>query len=114
MTQDDTDVYIQGVERMSRRRDTTTEEDTMTTDSYSRIEDHDAYTAAQALAKGDYQRRILSGAEAMSGSTIKGTARRYSSGYRRSREGLLSRMTAAGIKWTIETGPRGRRVLVIG
>lgn len=74
----------------------------------------EALAAALLLAKGDYQRNILTGAARLSGSDIKGTAKGYASKYAASRKALLARLTAAGIPFRIVTGERGLKSLVFG
>jgi hypothetical protein len=71
--------------------------------------------AALACCRGDYQRNIVLGHEAMSGSTLRGLAKKYGYHYQTSREALLTRMRKAGVPFTIETrGRMHKRVLVIG
>lgn len=86
----------------------------MKTGRWADVKDAAAHAAALRLAGGCYQRAILWGTEALSGSTLTGKARRYNTKYLASADALLERMTAAGIPWAIETRERGRRVLVIG
>lgn len=74
----------------------------------------EALAAALLLAKGGYQRNILTGAARLSGSDIKGTAKGYASKYAASRKALLARLTAAGIPFRIVTGERGLKSLVFG
>lgn len=69
--------------------------------------------AALAQAKGCYQRNLLEGWEAWSGSTLKGKASRYGARYAGSRTSLITRLRAAGIPVAFET--RGqRKVAVVG
>jgi hypothetical protein len=77
------------------------------------VEDDAAYTMSMQLARGSYQRALLDGNENLSGSTLKGKAARYSGHYRASRQALLGRLTAAGVRWEERRGERGRRVLVL-
>lgn len=84
------------------------------TGRWSRVYDRAAYDAAFALARGDYQRNILNGTEALSGSTLRGKASRYGAVYARSRRNLIARIRAAGIAIGEERGPRGARILAIG
>ena len=81
---------------------------------WSRIENQADLDRALELAQGTYQRNLLLGHENLSGSTLKGRARSWGGRYQASRNGLLRRMTEAGIPWTEERGERGRRILVIG
>lgn len=83
-------------------------------DVWTLIVDEEAYASAVELARGDYQRAILRGREALSGSTLKGRASEYAGRYRRSASTLLDRMTKAGIPWCEVTGTNNRRVLVVG
>ncbi|GBU17025.1 MULTISPECIES: hypothetical protein [Methylobacterium] len=53
-----------------------------------------AVLAAYGCARGSYQRAVLNGSEAWSGSTLTGRAARYGSKYRTSREELLARLEA--------------------
>jgi len=81
---------------------------------YSRILDVTARDAALSLCRGEYQRNLILGREALSGATLTGRARDYSGRYRASGRNLLARMTAAGIPWREDRGARGKRILVIG
>jgi hypothetical protein len=76
--------------------------------------DDAALDAALELARGSYQEGLLLGRESLSGSTLRGEARRWSGRYAESRRSLLGRMSDAGIAWCEATGPHGRRVLVVG
>lgn len=69
---------------------------------------------AFGLANGCYQRNILRGVEALSGSTLKGKAGRYRSRYQQSRKALFARLTKAGIHIGEMRAERGRRVLILG
>lgn len=81
---------------------------------WSRVEDGEAFEAACKLARGCYQRAILEGDEALSGSTLVGKAKGFGDRYKRSSAALLGRLTAAGIPWHEEVGAHGKRILVIG
>ena len=72
-----------------------------------------AYAAAIPHARGSYQRGILGGYENLSGSTLRGNAKRYGGRYALSRRALLSRLEAAGLIVSEERGPKGRRILTI-
>lgn len=78
------------------------------------VRDAAALEAAMSLARGCYQRAILGGREAISGSTLRGKAKRYGAHYARSVRGLLARLSKAGIDWSERRGPHGKRILVIG
>jgi hypothetical protein len=81
-------------------------------DGWTIINSEHQHSTALACARGCYQRNILNGFEAISGSTLKGKARSYGFHYAESRRNLLARLTNAGIFWNLT---RGRRhVLVIG
>jgi hypothetical protein len=70
---------------------------------------------ALALAKGVYQRAIILGDEALSGSTLRGSAKTVSGGnYHRSRQNLLGRLRDAGIPVSETRGDHGKRILVLG
>jgi hypothetical protein len=75
----------------------------------------EAWELASSLANGSYQRDLVDGLEAVSGSTLRGNAKKYASRYRASREALFARFDAAGLPYSIETFGLGRRkVLVYG
>jgi hypothetical protein len=52
---------------------------------------------ALKCARGCYQRNVILGFEALSGSTLRGKAARYSGRYAASRANLLKRVQAAGV-----------------
>ena len=81
---------------------------------WSKIKDWDAYYAAMTLCRGCYQRALIDGNEALSGSTLKGAAGNFRGRYRTSRLNLLARLTNAGIKWDVEIQDHNRKVLVLG
>lgn len=81
---------------------------------WSEIRNQEDYQRAKKLARGCYQRNLLAGVEAYSGSTLRGKAKKYGMHYRWSRDNLLERLSKAGINWHIKTAQRGRLVLVIG
>jgi len=78
------------------------------------INSREVLDSALRLARGCYQRDILTGYEAISGSTLTGRARNYSSRYKQSSTNLLRRCRAAGLPIREETQDHGRRVIVIG
>jgi len=87
----------------------------MTTTKWLEVRDANAQKHALALARGCYQRALLLGEEAWSGSTLKGKAARYSGRYYHSRWSLFDRLRAAGIKIEIiARRPGGRHVIVLG
>jgi len=81
---------------------------------FAQVKDPAVLDAALALCRGTYQRDLLMGREAISGSTLKGKARSYSGRYRQSAQQLLSRCRNAGLPITEEVQDHNRRVLVIG
>jgi hypothetical protein len=82
--------------------------------SYSMILDPAALDSALALCRGDYQANLIRGTESLSGSTLKGAAKRWGGRYLASRRAILLRMTEAGIVWCERKGDHGKRILVIG
>jgi hypothetical protein len=85
------------------------------TGKYADHRDEAAVAVALECCRGDYQRNLVMGYEALSGATLKGKAKRYGARYAASRRALLDRMAEAGIAFYEETvGPGRRRVLVIG
>lgn len=68
---------------------------------------------ALAMARGGYQRSIVMGHEAWSGSTLRGKAREWGGRYAASRKALSERLQLAGLAVGFATIER-RRVLVIG
>lgn len=86
----------------------------MGTGRWVEIRDPDTLARALDYARGDYQRNLLRGYESLSGSTLKGKARKWSGAYKRSRDKLLARLREAGIKVAERRAERGRRVLVLG
>lgn len=72
-----------------------------------------AYAKALSCAKGDYQVNVVAGVEAVSGSTLKGSASKWGARYKASREALIERMRAAGLTVAIATEANNRRVLVV-
>ncbi len=71
--------------------------------------------AIDAAPRGSYQRGLLAGDEAWSGSSLRGRARNYGARYRDSREGLIARLNATlPDLWIAESRiVDRRRVLVI-
>lgn len=78
------------------------------------ILDDAAHDAALKLARGSYQRAILTGWARLSGADLRGKARKWSGGYARSRDAIVARVRAAGIPITEARGAHGLRYLVIG
>lgn len=81
---------------------------------WTRVTDPAALDKALTLAKGRYQRNILLGAEAWSGSTLTGKARKYGGRYAVSRASLAVALHQAGVPHGFETGKNGKIILVIG
>ena len=69
--------------------------------------------AALPLARGCYQRALLRGDEALSGSTLRGKAKQWSSRYAASRDSLLARLRAAGLSVSEARRAHWRRVLIV-
>lgn len=59
---------------------------------------------ALGLARGCYQRSVLTGEASLSGAELKGEARRWSSKYRVSRLNLISRLKANNIPFKVVGG----------
>lgn len=72
-----------------------------------------AVAAAFGCAKGSYQRAVLNGYEAWSGSTLTGRAARYGGKYRASREELLARLAAHPELAVEERHARRRTVAIV-
>lgn len=71
-----------------------------------------AYATALAQARGCYQRAVIAGKEAISGSTLRGTAASYGGHYARSRKTLIARLRKAGLSVEIVKEDR-RHVLIV-
>jgi hypothetical protein len=69
---------------------------------------------ALKLAKGNYQRNILLGYEAISGATLRGRARSYCGRYRRSAENLIRRCLENNLPIKEVVGEHNKRIIVIG
>ena len=75
----------------------------------------DATDRALSLARGCYQRAIASGNASVSGSELKGKARKYSAHYFRSRWNFIGRCRAAGLSPVYVGGtPRTGKRRIIG
>jgi len=68
---------------------------------------------ALPYCKGIYQERLVMGYQCLSGSDLKGKARRFSGKYSWSRVHLLARLEKAGFIVTEIKGDHGERILVI-
>lgn len=82
--------------------------------NFVQILDPNAHAVALSCARGCYQRNLLRGRESLSGSTLRGKARRFGGRYAASRESLLSRVRAAGVAVSETRGQHGARILVLG
>lgn len=65
------------------------------------------FKKAMALARGSYQRNLVTGYETLGGSTLHGKARQYGGHYRKSADNLIERLRRHGVKFSIRLGPRG-------
>lgn len=67
----------------------------------------EAYERALRVARGRYQRALVTGDALLSGADLQGAAKKYSSSYTRSRNQLLDRLIGAGIHFAIagRSGP---------
>lgn len=81
---------------------------------YAIIHDQSALESALRLARGCYQRAILTGSEAISGATLRGRAKQYAGRYADSARAILRRCQSAGLPVREERGPHGKRLVVIG
>lgn len=72
-----------------------------------------AVAAAFGCAKGSYQRDLLNGFQAWSGSTLTGRAARYGSKYRTSRAELIARLEAHPDLAVEERHARRRTVAIV-
>lgn len=79
--------------------------------SYSIIKSEDGLKEALGLARGCYQRNLLKGREAISGATLRGTAKQYSGRYKASATNLLKR---CGKLVKEKIGKNNKRLLIIG
>lgn len=69
---------------------------------------------ALSLARGCYQRAIVTGRARLSGADLRGRARKWSASYARSRAALLRRLRAdARLVVREERGAHGLRILTI-
>jgi len=78
---------------------------------FALVNNPETQRAALKLAKGCYQRDILLGNEAISGSTLRGKAKNYGSRYRRSAEAVIARCQSAGLDVDICIMDHGRRTV---
>lgn len=72
-----------------------------------------AYDRAIACCRGVYQRDLIAGIEAWSGSTLRGKAKSYSGRYAVSRENLLDRLEKEGLDVEIVRREHGKKILII-
>ena len=81
--------------------------------SYTRFDSQATRTSVSLLIGHSYQRNVLFGGEAWSGSTLTGTAKKYGGRYRDSRQNLIDRLEREG--FTVEFVLEDRRKIgVIG
>jgi hypothetical protein len=74
----------------------------------------DVIEVALKYCRGKYQRNVVLGFEALSGSTLKGKARNYSGRYSASVSSLLERLRANGISVKERRAqPGNKRILVL-
>jgi len=73
-----------------------------------------ATEAALRIARGTYQKDIVTGREAWSGASLRGAAKLYGSKYKASRLNLLSRIQSAGIPARICVGKNNKLTLELG
>lgn len=73
----------------------------------------DVVDAALKHCRGAYQRNIVLGVEALSGSTLKGRAATYHGRYMESQSRLLARLKSAGILVAERRERPNRRILVL-
>lgn len=66
------------------------------------------------VARGSYQVDILLGREALSGASLRGTARLYGARYARSRRAVCDRLRELGIPAAVTQNKRGKLELVTG
>lgn len=83
--------------------------------AFNLVNSAEAYAAALEVipARYSYQRDLLAGRQAISGSTLRGKARSYKPHYRNSAKSLLKKLEKAGIAARVERIGR-RDILVIG
>lgn len=81
---------------------------------YAVIHDQTVLEAALGLCRGSYQRNILLGREALSGATLKGKAKQYGGRYKASAASIIAKCQRAGLPVREESGPHGKRLVVIG
>lgn len=73
----------------------------------------DDFARAAKACRGNYQENILTGHEAISGSTLKGKAASYRSRYQESSANLIGRLRSLGLLVSVERRKNGKRVLVV-
>ena len=87
---------------------------------FTQVDNYQTFKKAMSQCRGIYQRNIILGHEAISGSTLKGTARGYGYFYKqyryallRFRTNLFKRLTIVGIQVSEVKGTHNKRVLVL-
>lgn len=81
---------------------------------YAVINDQSVLEQALKLSRGCYQSAILTGSEALSGATLRGTAKKYSDRYKASAKSIIHRCQSAGLPVREEIGNHNKRLVVIG
>lgn len=79
---------------------------------YTIVRNQKAFEEALKLARGRYQRNLLYGRARLSGTELRGKAKRYGASYWRSRYNFMERLRRARLGRE-ERGDHGKRVLVI-
>lgn len=74
----------------------------------------EAQAAALKLARGTYQKAIVTGEARLSGADLKGEAGRWGARYAGSRAALFGRIAASGIPYRECKGDHGFRYIVWG
>lgn len=75
--------------------------------------DRDSQIIAAQVARGVYQRSLVSGTARWSGADLRGRAGRYSARYRDSRGSLVAALRAAGLSLVWAEDKAGRQILVV-
>jgi hypothetical protein len=80
---------------------------------FSQFDNLMTYNDACLYARGSYQQGLLDGVEAISGSTLRGQARKWKSKYKESSDALIRRLKRNGFKVEIVIGKFRRHVLSV-
>ena len=73
----------------------------------------EAYDVARGCARGAYQRALIDGVEAVSGSTLRGKAKQWGGSYALSRDRLIARLVAGGLVVALSVEQKGKRILCV-